>query len=213
MKFAILLIALISGNLFRANAHSISDDKEIWTPEPKVITPAKTSNDAPSDAIILFDGKNLDEWVQSDDKSSAKWDVKDEVFTVSKSYRDIETKRKFTNYQLHIEWHVLVNVTGSGQARGNSGVYSASIDADYGCELQVLNSYNNKNYVNGMAGRLYKQAIPLVNSSKKPGEWQTYEVICMPPKEDGLVKTLAKATVFFNSVLVENNFDLKRLKL
>ena len=187
------------------------EDTEIWTPEPKVVTPGATCGDAPSDAIILFDGKNLDQWVQNNDKSPAKWNVHDGIVTVTKNYGNIETKRKFTNYQLHIEWREPSDLEGSGQARGNSGVFLASTGkGDDGYELQVLDAYHNKTYVNGMAGSIYKQAIPLANPARKDGEWQTYDVIWTAPtfNEDGTLKTAARATVFFNGVLVENNFEL-----
>ena len=188
------------------------EDTEIWEPIPKVVTPGATFRDAPSDDIVLFNGKNLDEWVQNADGSPAKWDVANGILTVNKKYGNIETKRKFNSYQLHLEWRVPATITGSGQARGNSGVFLASTGkGDAGYELQVLDSYNNKTYVNGMAGSLYKQAIPLANPGRKPGEWQTYDVIWNAPvfNEDGTVKTPAHATVFFNGVLVENNFELK----
>ncbi|MDB5130541.1 MAG: hypothetical protein JWR02_290 [Mucilaginibacter sp.] len=212
MKYPILLTALFAGSFFMANAQTAKpEDTETWTPIPKVVTPGKTCGDAPSDAIILFDGKNLDEWVQNNDKSPAKWDVHDGILTVNKNYGNIETKRTFTNYQLHIEWRVPADIEGSGQGRGNSGIFLASLGkGDAGYELQVLDSYNNKTYVNGMAGSLYKQAIPLANPGKKPGEWQTYDVVWTAPafNEDGSVKTPAKATVFFNGVVVENGFEL-----
>jgi len=195
-----------------ANAQQAKpEDTEIWEPIPKVVTPGATCGDAPSDAIILFDGKNLDEWVQNNDKSPAKWDVHDGIVTVNKNYGNIETKRTFTNYQLHIEWREPSDLEGTGQARGNSGVFLASTGkGDDGYELQVLDSYNNKTYVNGMAGSIYKQAIPLANPGRKNGEWQTYDVIWTAPtfNQDGTLKTAARATVFFNGVLVENNFEL-----
>src|ERR1700748_608148 len=214
MRSRIILTALLAGTTMMALAQEKGkpEDTETWEPIPKVVTPGATFKDAPSDAIILFDGKNLDEWVQNGDGSPAKWDVKDNILTVNKQYGNIETKRKFTNYQLHLEWRVPATITGSGQARGNSGVFLASIGkGDAGYELQVLDSYNNKTYVNGMAGSLYKQAIPLANPGRKPGEWQTYDVIWNAPvfNEDGSLKTPAHATVFFNGVLVENNFELK----
>lgn len=214
MKYKIILTALMAGSIFTGMAQEKAkpEDTEFWEPIPKVVTPGKTYADAPSDAIILFDGKNLDEWVQNSDGSPAKWDVKGDILTVNKNYGNIETKRKFTNYQLHIEWRVPASITGSGQARGNSGVFLASIGkGDAGYELQVLDSYNNKTYVNGMAGSIYKQAIPLANPGRKPGEWQTYDVVWTAPvfNADGSLKSPAKATVFFNGVLVENNFELK----
>jgi hypothetical protein len=212
MKYPILFTALLAGSFFMANAQQAKpEDTEIWEPIPKVVTPGATCGDAPSDAIILFDGKNLDEWVQNNDKSPAKWDVHDGIVTVNKNYGNIETKRTFTNYQLHIEWREPSDLEGSGQARGNSGVFLASTGkGDDGYELQVLDSYNNKTYVNGMAGSIYKQAIPLANPGRKNGEWQTYDVIWTAPtfNQDGSLKTAARATVFFNGVLVENNFEL-----
>ena len=153
------------------------EDTEVWDPIPKVVTPGKTFADAPSDAIILFDGKNLDEWIQADDQSAAKWDVAHNILTVNKQYGNIETKHKFTNYQLHVEWREPVDIAGTGQARGNSGVFLASLGkGDAGYELQVLDSYKNKTYVNGMAGSIYKQFIPLANPARPPGEWQTYDI-------------------------------------
>jgi hypothetical protein len=190
------------------------EDTEVWEPVPKVVTPGATNAEPPSDAIILFDGKNLDEWVSAQDKSPAKWTVADGILTVSKIHGvgNIETKRTFKNYQLHIEWKIPENITGSGQARGNSGVFLASTGpGDAGYELQVLDSYNNKTYVNGQAGSIYKQGIPLANPNRKPGEWQTYDVAWTAPtfNDDGSLKTPAYVTVFFNGVLVQNHFELK----
>lgn len=188
------------------------EDTELWQPVPKVVTPGATCTAAPSDAIVLFDGKNLDEWVTNKDKSPAKWIVSDGVMTVKKDAGNIETKRSFTNYQLHIEFRIPENITGSGQARGNSGIFLASTGpGDDGYELQVLDSYNNKTYVNGMAGSIYKQAIPLANPARKPGEWETYDVVWTAPTftGDGSLNTPAYVTVFFNGVLVENHFELK----
>jgi hypothetical protein len=187
-------------------------DTEVYEPVPKVVTPGVTDSAAPSDAIILFDGKNLDEWVSNRDKSPAKWVVADGVLTVNKQAGNIETKRTFKDYQLHIEWKIPENITGTDQARGNSGVFLASTgNGDAGYELQILDSYNNKTYVNGQAGSLYKQAIPLANPNRKPGEWQTYDVVWTAPRfnDEGSVKTPAYATVFFNGVLVQNHFELK----
>jgi hypothetical protein len=188
------------------------EDTEVWQPVPKKVTPGATCTAPPSDAIVLFDGKNLDQWIDVKDKSPAKWKVAGGVMTVNKSAGNIETKEKFRDYQLHIEWKVPADITGSGQARGNSGVFLASTGAgDGGYELQVLDSYTNKTYVNGMAGSLYKQAIPLVNPSRKAGEWETYDVVWTAPRfnDDGSLKSPAYATVFFNGVLVENHFELK----
>src|ERR1700684_3495035 len=205
------LIAMTAPLFAQSPAKPKPEETEIWEPVPKVVTPGAPCGAAPSDAIVLFDGKNLNEWVTNRDKSPAKWDVADDVMTVNKSGGNIESKRSFKNYQLHLEWKVPTNITGSGQARGNSGVFLASTGpGDDGYELQVLDSYENKTYVNGMAGSLYKQAIPLANPTRKPGEWQTYDVVWTAPtfNDDGSLKTPARATVFFNGVLVDNNFEL-----
>jgi hypothetical protein len=189
-------------------------DTEVWEPEPKVVTPGRTDSAPPSDAIVLFDGKSIDEWVSNSDKSPAKWTVADGIMTVSKApgVGNIETKRIFKNYQLHIEWRIPSNITGNDQGRGNSGVFLASTGpGDDGYELQILDSYHNKTYVNGMAGSIYKQAIPLANPARKPGEWQSYDVMWTAPafNADGSLKTPAYVTVIFNGVLVQNHFELK----
>jgi len=186
-------------------------DTEVWAPVPRVVTPGATDRDAPSDAIRLFDGKNLDEWVLTKDKSPARWKVGDGVITVDKSVGNIETKRRFTNYQLHLEWRIPSDITGTDQGRGNSGVFLASTgDGDEGYELQILDSYVNKTYVNGQAGAIYKQSIPLVNASRKPGEWQSYDIVWTAPTfaADGSVKTPAFVTAFHNGVLVQSHFAL-----
>src|SRR5579863_3367495 len=176
-------------------------DTEVWEPVPKVVTPGSTNAAPPSDAIVLFDGKNLDEWVSKRDKSPSKWTVADGVLTVNKADGNIETRRTFRNFQLHLEWKIPQNITGSGQARGNSGVFLASTGpGDAGYELQILDSYNNPTYVNGQAASIYKQAAPLVNANRKPGEWQTYDIVWTAPtfNADDSLKTPACVTVFFN---------------
>jgi len=212
--FAFTALATVTASLCAQEATKPKpEDTEIWEPAPKVVTPGANNTAPPSDAIVLFDGKNEDEWVYAKDHSPAQWTVADGVLTVKKDgMGNIETKKTFKNYQLHIEWKIPENITGSGQARGNSGVFLASTGpGDAGYELQVLDAYNNKTYVNGMAGSLYKEAIPLANPARKPGEWETYDVVWTAPtfNEDGSVKTPAYATVFFNGVLVENHFELK----
>jgi len=190
------------------------EDTEVYSPVPPVVTPGATSTVPPSDAIVLFDGTNQDAWVSAKDHSPAMWDVSNGTLTVNKTNGsgNIETKRSFKDYQLHIEWKIPTNITGSDQARGNSGVFLASLGpGDAGYELQVLDSYQNKTYVNGMAGSIYKQAIPLANAARKPGEWQSYDVIWTAPrfKADGTVLTPAYVTVFFNGVLVQNHFQVQ----
>jgi hypothetical protein len=190
------------------------EDTEVWTPVPAIVTPGATDSAPPSDAIVLFDGKNEDEWVSAQDHTPARWVVSDGVLTVTKEkgVGNIETKRKFKDYQLHLEFRIPANITGSGQARGNSGVFLASTGpGDDGYELQVLDSYNNTTYVNGQAASIYKQNAPLVNPNRKPGEWQTYDIVWTAPRfnDDGSVKTPAYVTVLFNGVLVQNHFELK----
>src|SRR6478752_5675038 len=173
-------------------------DTEVWEQEPKVVTPGAVDSAPPSDAIVLFDGKNLDQWVSTADRSPAQWIVENGVMTVNKKAGNIETKRSFKNYQLHLEWRIPENITGTDQARGNSGVFLASTGpGDAGYELQVLDSYKNKTYVNGMAGSIYKQGIPLVNPNRKPGEWQCSDVVWTAPifNGDGSLKTPAYVTV------------------
>lgn len=191
-------------------------DTEQWEPIPAVVTPAKSFAEPPSDAIILFDGKNLDAWVSTKDKTSPNWIVANGVFTVNKSVRgnNIETKRSFVNYQLHLEYLIPESINGEGQGRGNSGLFLASTGrGDAGYELQILDSYNNENktYVNGSAGSLYKQYPPAVNPARKPGEWNTYDIAWVAPTfhDDGSLRTPARVTVFFNGVLVQNNVELK----
>ena len=187
-------------------------DTEVWAPVPRIITAGATDRDAPSDAIRLFDGRNLDEWVNTNDKARAGWTLADGIVTVNKTVGNIETKRRFSNYQLHIEWRIPSDITGTDQGRGNSGVFLASTGVgDGGYELQILDSYMNTTYVNGQAGSIYKQSMPLVNVSRKPGEWQSYDVIWTAPTfaGDGALKTPAFVTVLHNGVLIQSNFALK----
>jgi hypothetical protein len=187
-------------------------DTEVWEPVPKVVVPGATESAPPNDAIVLFDGKSLEHWVNTNGKSPAGWTVADGVITINKKAGNIETKRTFTNYQLHLEWRVPKVISGSGQARGNSGLFLASTGpGDAGYELQILDSFENKTYANGQAGSVYKQSIPLANATRRPGEWQVYDVIWTAPtfNDDGSVKSPARVTAFHNGVLIQNNFELK----
>lgn len=176
---------------------------EFYAPVPAKVAPgdAATSS-APSDAVVLFDGKNLDKWCTSKGLP-AGWKVNgDGTMTIVKKAGDIQTKDNFNDFQLHIEWCVPEDIQGENQARGNSGVY---LQGRY--EVQVLDVYENKTYVNGMAGSIYKQSAPLVNPFRKPGEWNVYDIIYTAPtfKEDGTYRTHPYVTVIFNGVLVQNH--------
>ena len=180
---------------------------ELWEPVPKIIQPGN-GNQPPSDAIVLFDGTDLSQWINAETGEPADWIINnDGSMTVNPhNPRDgIETKKEFGSIQLHIEWKTPDKVKGEGQGRGNSGVY---FQKSY--EVQVLDSYNNITYPNGQAGSVYKQSIPLVNSSRPPGVWQTYDIIFNEPQYDNKGNRLIKGslTVFHNGVLVQNNFEI-----
>ncbi|HZG25705.1 MAG TPA: DUF1080 domain-containing protein [Chitinophagaceae bacterium] len=178
---------------------------EYWEPEVAVVTPGKMPSNtlipAPSDAIVLFDGKDLSKW-KNKNGGPAMWEVKDGVFTVKKGTGDISTAQEFNDFQLHIEWLIPANITGKSQARGNSGIM---IQGRY--ELQLLDSYNNRTYANGQAGSIYKQSRPLKNAMRPPGEWNIYDVVYTAPrfKEDSSLFTPGRITVIHNGVLIQNN--------
>lgn len=185
------------------------EDSELWAPVPPVVTPGPAVSLAPpSDAIRLFDGTSLDEWVSVNDGSAAGWDLVDGLMVVDKPTGNIQTKRRFTNYQLHIEWRVPAGTSETGQSRGNSGLFLASTGpGDAGYELQILDSYENETYVNGQAGSVYKQYPPLANAMRPQGEWQSYDVVWTAPlfNADGSLKAPAYLTAFHNGVLIQDN--------
>ena len=185
---------------------------EIYTTMPPIVTPGKTNSDAPSDAIVLF-GKNtnLNEWMSVKDTNlAAPWTVYNDYFEVKPGTGEIKTKRKFGDIQLHIEWSepFLDSAKYKGQDKGNSGVF---FQENY--ELQVLDSYQNSTYYNGMAGSIYKDQPPLVNPIRPPGEWNAYDVVYTAPKfkKNGKLDEPARITVFFNGVLVQNNTTIQGL--
>ncbi|HUX84503.1 MAG TPA: DUF1080 domain-containing protein [Chitinophagaceae bacterium] len=184
------------------------EETEFYTPVPPVVTPGDQNSQPPSDAIVLFDGSNLDQWSSVKDGSPAGWTVGDGIFTVKPGTGSIQTKQSFEDYQLHIEWRSPAVVKDSGQGRGNSGVFLASTGpGDDGYELQVLDSYQSPTYTNGQAGSIYKQYPPLVNACRPPGVWQTYDVIWTAPRfnPDGSLKSPARLTAIQNGVLIQNN--------
>jgi len=176
---------------------------EVWQPEPKVVTPGNPGNLPPSDAIVLFDGKNFSAWEREKGGGDVKWKLEENTMTVAGGTGNIKTKQGFGDCQLHIEWRTPKEVKGSGQGRGNSGIF---LMGRY--ELQVLDSYNNRTYSNGQAGSIYKQHIPLANACRPPGEWQTYDIIFTAPRfneKDSTLKSPAYITVIHNGVLVQNH--------
>ncbi len=205
MIVSLFVIILFSFQVF-AQEEEKPDPKltEIWKIEPPVVTPGVATT-PPSDAIVLFDGTDLSQWVNR--KGGApKWKLENGAMTVVKKAGAIFTKQPFGDCQLHIEFRTPAEVKGKGQGRGNSGIF---LQNRY--ELQVLDSYDNRTYSNGQCGSIYKQHIPLVNACSKPGEWQTYDVIFIAPRfnENGSLKSPARMTVFQNSILIHNNVVLK----
>lgn len=182
---------------------------EVWQPVPEVVT--INENNIPSDATILFDGTSLNQW-QSVKEGPAKWTLKEGAMTVAPGTGDIKTNESFCDVQLHVEWKMPSQITDekgqllTGQGRNNSGVI---LQQRY--EIQVLDSYNNKTYPNGQAGSVYKQHIPLVNATKAPGEWQSYDIIFTAPVFDdaGKLKSKARMTALHNGILVQNNVEIQ----
>jgi hypothetical protein len=168
---------------------------KVW-PEPKVVTPGEHAA-APSDAVVLFDGQDLSQW------EGADWIVNDGVATSHGA--DIHTKKSFgPDYQLHVEWAEPEKIDGSGQGRGNSGVFLGN---HY--ELQVLDSYENATYFDGQCGAIYKQSPPMVNACRKPGEWQTYDIVFESPRfEQNKIAKPGYVTVLQNGVLIQNHTEI-----
>lgn len=177
---------------------------EVWEPQPPIVTPGALT-EPPSDAIVLFDGSDFDEWEHLDG-SPVKWKLEDGAMVVVDGAGDIRTKRNFEDVQLHLEFRTPAKVEGEGQGRGNSGVF---LQSTY--EVQVLDNYNNKTYANGQVGSIYKQTIPLANPSRPPGEWQTYDIIYTAPEfnDDGIKVRSAYVTVLLNGVVVQNHTEIR----
>lgn len=199
--------------------------KHIYEPEVPVVQPGLKDSDPPSDAIVLFNGKDIDkEWEEarrqapgatpggSSSTPAVSWIIKDGAMEPTRTSGSIRTKRSFTDFQLHIEWKTPTEVTGTeppgypGQHKGNSGIVFAG-----GYELQILDSYNNPTYKNGQAGAVYLQHAPLVNVSKKPGEWQSFDILYTSPrfKDSVTYFTPPRITVFHNGVLIQNNVSIQ----
>jgi len=180
---------------------------EVWFPVPAKVTPGATAGAPPSDAIILFDGKNIDAWKSAKADGPALWKVANGEMIVAPGTGDIQTREKFGDVQLHVEWCApQLPPDKVNQDRGNSGVFLQDV-----YEVQVLDTFENKTYVNGQAASIYKQFPPLVNALTAAGNWQVYDILFTAPRfaADGSLASPARLTVFHNGVLVQNNVSLK----
>lgn len=195
--FSLLFIGLLFQNALQAQ--SVEYLPGIEWPEPEMVTPGAGNTQPPSDAIILFDGKDLSAW-----NGAENWKVENGEAVVGEG--GITTKQSFGDCQLHIEWSAPTPAKGEGQGRGNSGVYMMG---KY--EVQVLDSFGNKTYFDGQAGSVYKQTPPMVNATRPPGEWNTYDILWTAPRfnEDESLKSPAYVTVIHNGVVVQNHFELQ----
>ena len=193
----LIAVFLLASTLLVRGAFVEEYKSGIKWPEPRVVDPGPIGG-PPSDAVVLFDGKDLSKWVGGD-----KWEIKDGYAVARET--GITTKDGFGDCQLHVEWATPAEVSGEGQGRGNSGVY---LMERY--EVQILDSYENKTYFDGQAASIYKQHPPLVNACRKPGEWQAYDIIFTAPKFDDGGKLTAPAfvTILQNGVVVQNHFEL-----
>lgn len=181
------------------------EDTEFYTPTLRTVTTA--ANQAPSDAIVLFDGANLNQWVSSKNTSQqAPWQVKNGVLISTPQTGDIQTKQNFEDFQLHVEWKSPEVIKGQGQGRGNSGIF---LQGHY--EIQVLDNNNNPTYVNGQAGSVYKQQPPLVTAVKPAGEWHTYDILYTAPRfnADGVLIKKGMVTLLHNGVVVQYNTQIE----
>ena len=198
---------------------------EQWEPIPRKIKAPKASiSQPPSDATVLFDGTDLSKWEKApgffmdmsnipaytqkiaEENQKADWTLENDYMTVKPGAGNIQTKKEFTDFQLHVEWRTPKKIKGEGQGRGNSGIFLQGL-----YEVQVLDSYNNRTYSNGQAGSIYKQQRPSVNASLPPGEWQSYDILYEAPifSEDSSLAKPAFVTVLHNGVLIQNHVDIK----
>jgi hypothetical protein len=202
-RSVLLTLIFILSTMTMEAQKGIPEVTEVHEPVPPVVTPG-IGTAPPSDAIVLFDGKDLTSW-EATGGGPAPWSVENGAMTVVPGTGNIRTKQGFGDVQLHLEWRTPEIVKGEGQGRGNSGVF---LMGKY--EVQVLDSYENHTYPNGQAASVYKQHIPLVNACRKPGEWQTYDIIFIAPRfnSEGRVIHPARVTVIHNGVLVQNNIEI-----
>ncbi|MEW4924022.1 DUF1080 domain-containing protein [Algibacter sp. 2305UL17-15] len=187
------------------------EETEFYEPVPPTVNPTG-QNGVPSDAIVLFDGTSLEEWVRSKDKAEATWILNEQEKSMIVHRADdsinatIQTKKKFGSVQLHLEWKSPEHIKGDGQNRGNSGVF---LQGKY--EVQILDNNDNDTYVNGQVGSVYKQSVPLAKASVPTGEWNTYDIIYHAPEfnDEGEKTKSATITVMHNGVLVQDHFEIK----
>jgi len=194
-KFTVLLTL----TAFVLAASAVADEylNGIKWETPQVVTPG-TNGSPPSDAVVLFDGKDLSEW------DNQNWKVENGEIVAARG--DIRSKKSFGDCQLHLEWSAPVPAKGNGQGRGNSGLFLMNT-----YEIQILDSYKNETYHDGQAGAIYKQTPPQVNAMRPPGEWNSYDIIWTAPRfnDDGSLKSPAYITAIHNGVLILNHFELK----
>src|SRR5437016_3486558 len=207
--FSVPAVALCIAQLSMSQVNPRWKPNDPDRPLPPVIEPGKASTQdapgrAPSDAIVLFDGKDLSQWA-GEDGQPAKWKVVDGYMEVVPHTGQIHTRQPFGDCQLHVEFAEPVPPVGEDQGRGNSGVFLMGL-----YEIQVLDSYQNKTYADGEASALYGQFPPQVNASRPPGQWQTYDIVFHGPRfaKDGKLLRPARETVFHNGVLVQDNVEL-----
>ncbi len=180
---------------------------EVYKPVPAVVVPESNDTAAPSDAIVLFNGDNFNDWSSSKDSTAADWHLNiDGSMTVKNLAGDIQTKRNFGNVQVHVEWMSPSEIQGKGQSRANSGIF---LQNRY--EIQVLDNNDNDTYVNGQVGAIYKQTVPLVRASRQSGQWNTYDIVYHAPEfnaEGNKVKS-ATITVLHNGILIQDHVEIK----
>ncbi|MEN1680362.1 MAG: DUF1080 domain-containing protein [Planctomycetota bacterium] len=191
--FAVLVLTSLAGQTF-----AVEYLTGIQWQEPAIVTPGAENRLPPSDAVVLFDGSSFDAW-----KGAKSWKIEGDEMVVGKKM--IRTKQEFGDCQLHLEWSAPTPAKGTGQGRGNSGVFFLGR-----YEIQVLDNYENKTYFDGQAAAIYKQTPPMANACRPPGEWNTYDIFWTAPrfKEDGSLKSPAYMTAMHNGVLVLNHFEL-----
>jgi len=196
MKKIVLIMASLSfcGLLY-------AQDTEV---EPRLVNGVVNGN-APSDAIVLFDGSNLDAWHIASSEEAASWEISERAMTVRRGVGTIKTKQHFGDIQLHVEWRPTAEIEGDGQGRGNSGIFLNSL-----YEVQILDSWQNPTYPNGQAASIYLQHTPLVNAAKPPGLWQSYDIVFKAPvfAADGALDSPAYVSLVHNGVLVQNNVEI-----